>query len=178
MKSAVAFFIPMLAAACANAHGYVADLIIADKHYKGNEPAGAKNPSVIRQVSDVSPVKGATNTNINCGLNATPASLVANANPGDKVSFSWKGGDGSNVRLPFLHDQLTVLMMFFSGLIILVLCWLIWLLAVIRPATSLTQPLPSGSKSRRLGGYRTAIGHRLTSVRFFHCFFLFPPFKS
>ncbi len=62
----------MLAAACANAHGYVADLIIADKHYKGNEPAGAKNPSVIRQVSDVSPVKGATNTNINCGLNATP----------------------------------------------------------------------------------------------------------
>ncbi|KXN85895.1 Cellulose-growth-specific protein [Leucoagaricus sp. SymC.cos] len=95
MKSS-ALFIPLLAAASAYAHGYVATLTVAGKAYKGDVPGGAKDPSVIRQVSDVSPVKGATNPDINCGLNASPAQNVADANPGDQLTFDWRGGDNSN----------------------------------------------------------------------------------
>jgi hypothetical protein len=98
MKSSAALFVPLLAAASAYAHGYVATLTIAGKAYKGDSPGGAMDPSVIRQVADVVPVKGATNPDINCGLKAQPAALVASANPGDKVSFDWRGGDLSFVR--------------------------------------------------------------------------------
>lgn len=96
MKTA-ALFIPLLAAAYASAHGYVATLTIAGKDYKGDVPNGADDPSVIRQVSDVSPVKGADNPDLNCGMKATPAALVADANPGDTISFDWRGGDDSHV---------------------------------------------------------------------------------
>ncbi|KAJ3574602.1 hypothetical protein NP233_g1662 [Leucocoprinus birnbaumii] len=95
MKSSISLFVPLLAAASAYAHGYVADIDIAGKDYKGDVPAGDKNPSVIRQVSDISPVKGATNPDINCGLNASPAALNAHANPGDSIAFDWRGGDNT-----------------------------------------------------------------------------------
>ncbi|KAF5346521.1 hypothetical protein D9756_010036 [Leucocoprinus leucothites] len=96
MKSTISLFLPLLAAASAYAHGFVADLNVAGKDYKGDVPAGAKNPSVIRLVSDISPVKGANNPDVNCGLNAGPATLSAKANPGDKISFNWRGGDNED----------------------------------------------------------------------------------
>jgi hypothetical protein len=96
MKSST-LFVPLLAAASTYAHGFLATLTIAGKAYQGDEPGGPDNPSVIRQVSDIVPVKGADNPFINCGLNAEPAALIANANPGDQVIFDWKGGDYTNV---------------------------------------------------------------------------------
>jgi len=93
------FVVLLLTAISASAHGYVAEVDIAGKSYKGNVPGGPADPSIIFQVSDVSPVKGASNPSLNCGLDATPATLVASANPGDKISFHWKGGGGSNVHL-------------------------------------------------------------------------------
>lgn len=96
MKS-ISLFVPLLAAALASAHGFVNLVTIDSKQFKGNVPNAATNPSIVRQIDDVSPVKGATNPEVNCGHAATLASDVANANPGSVVTFSWKGGDGSNV---------------------------------------------------------------------------------
>ena len=95
------FVVLLLSAISASAHGYVAEVDIAGKSYMGNVPGGPADPSIIFQVSDVSPVKGASNPSLNCGLNATPAALVASANPGDKIDFHWRGGGGSNARLLF-----------------------------------------------------------------------------
>ena len=81
-----------------SAHGFVSQVTIAGKAYKGNSPGGYSSASPIRQISTTSPVKGATNKNINCGQNAKAASLVASANPGDTMTFKWDAGDGSNVR--------------------------------------------------------------------------------
>jgi hypothetical protein len=93
MKS-YSLFLPLLAATSAYAHGFLAAVIIEGKEYLGDLPSGVDNPSIIRQVSDISPVKGADNPDINCGLSAhSPAALVANANPGDTISFDWKGGE-------------------------------------------------------------------------------------
>ncbi|EJD00880.1 uncharacterized protein FOMMEDRAFT_110262 [Fomitiporia mediterranea MF3/22] len=80
----------------AAAHGYVRSLTIDGKKFKGNVPNGATNPSVIRQVNSVEPVKGATNKALNCGPSAKKASLLADANPGSTLEFDWAGGDGSN----------------------------------------------------------------------------------
>lgn len=54
-------------------------------------------PSPIRQISDIGPVKGSSNPDLACGLDAQKASLVAPANPGSKLSFQWSGGGGSKV---------------------------------------------------------------------------------
>ncbi|KAJ3715316.1 glycosyl hydrolase family 61-domain-containing protein [Lentinula raphanica] len=82
------------------AHGYLAYLGIVDgqsyTNYTGNVPNADPNPSVIRQVSDISPVKGASNPDLNCGLNAQFAEKVASANPGDLLVFDWRGGDNTN----------------------------------------------------------------------------------
>jgi hypothetical protein len=78
------------------AHGYLWQVSVNGKVYKGNVPNGATNPSVIRQVSDISPVKGSANPDLNCGLSAKAASLVATANPGDVLVIGWGGGGGQN----------------------------------------------------------------------------------
>ena len=70
----------------------------SDYRYVGSMPNGDTNPSVIRQVSDISPVKGASNPALNCGLSAQLATLVANANPGSTMAFNWSGGDFELVR--------------------------------------------------------------------------------
>ncbi|ESK93339.1 glycoside hydrolase family 61 protein [Moniliophthora roreri MCA 2997] len=88
--------IPILFATYAAAHGYVADITINGKSFHGNVPNGRTDPSIIRQISDVGPVKGADNKDINCGINAQLAQNIAQANPGDEITFDWKGGDGSN----------------------------------------------------------------------------------
>ena len=54
----------------------------------------ARGPSPIRLVSDIGPVKGATNPDIICGLSAQNAEMVVNANPGSVFSVQWSGGDG------------------------------------------------------------------------------------
>ena len=62
--------------------------------YRLNFPAG---PSPIRLISDISPVKGASNNDLFCGLSAKPAELVVPANSGSTVSFQWSGGAGQKV---------------------------------------------------------------------------------
>lgn len=96
MKS-ISLFTPLLAAALVSAHGYVSLVTIDSKRFTGNVPNGQTKPSIVRQINDVSPVKGASNPFLNCGQNAQIASDVATANPGSAVTFSWNGGDGSNV---------------------------------------------------------------------------------
>ena len=54
----------------------------------------AAGPSPIRLVSDIGPVKGASNTDLICGLSAKNAELVVPASPGSVFSVQWSGGDG------------------------------------------------------------------------------------
>lgn len=86
----------------AAAHGFVSKVVIGGTTYKGNAPGASAKASPIRQISTTDPVKGATNKNINCGQNAKAASLVAAANPGDTMSFTWDAGDGSHVSTHLL----------------------------------------------------------------------------
>jgi hypothetical protein len=59
--------------------------------FKGNVPNGANNPSIIRQISDPSPVK-------NFGPSARQAALIGDANPGSIIELDWTGADFSIVR--------------------------------------------------------------------------------
>ncbi|KAJ7062206.1 glycoside hydrolase family 61 protein [Mycena amicta] len=76
-----------------SAHGFVHKVWIGDKTFLGNTPQAEPTPSIVRQISEVDPVKGATNPFVNCGQNAQLAEQVADANPGDSMSFLWTGGD-------------------------------------------------------------------------------------
>ena len=96
------FYVPLLAAAYVSAHGYVRTLTINGQAYTGNIPAGTDSPSVIRQINTTFPNYGANNPFLNCGSNATAGTLVANANPGDILTFLWKDVGMSNVRF-YLH---------------------------------------------------------------------------
>lgn len=57
-------------------------------------------PSPVRLINDVSPVKGANNPAINCGPNAQKAQVVAPVNPGSQMSFFWHSGDDSKPNWP------------------------------------------------------------------------------
>jgi hypothetical protein len=81
------------------AHGLVSSLEIDGQNFPGNLPLGPSNPSIIRQINDPSPVKGATNPSVNCGPGAPNAVYYAKANPGSKFAFKWTGADLSNVRI-------------------------------------------------------------------------------
>lgn len=98
MKATTSLFVPLLAAAYVSAHGFLRTVTINGKAYTGNVPAGADNPSVIRQISTPFPNHGASNPALTCGPDSTAGTLVANANPGDSLTFAWKGSDDSNVR--------------------------------------------------------------------------------
>jgi hypothetical protein len=80
------------------AHGYVGKVVIDGTSYNGNLPSddsgGNYFASPIRQISDIGPVKGADNPDINCGLSAQFASMVVPANPGSSMEFYW--GDPGN----------------------------------------------------------------------------------
>jgi hypothetical protein len=91
-------FVPLLVAAFVSAHGFLHVLTINGKAYTGNAPLATDSPSVIRQVITPEPNKPASNPALTCGPSSTPAALVASANPGDSLTFSWKGEDLSNVR--------------------------------------------------------------------------------
>ncbi|KAG7095300.1 hypothetical protein E1B28_006067 [Marasmius oreades] len=87
--------ISLLLSTYVSAHGYIASVDINGKHFPGNVPNGETKPSIIRQIGDVSPVKGATNKDLFCGINEQVASDLTTANPGDTISFDWRGGDNS-----------------------------------------------------------------------------------
>ncbi|KAI0084578.1 glycosyl hydrolase family 61-domain-containing protein [Irpex rosettiformis] len=77
-----------------SAHGFVNKLVVDGKSYTGNVPAQKTNPSVIRQINSIDPVKGANNQDINCGHSAQKASLVADVQPGSTLEFFWLAGGG------------------------------------------------------------------------------------
>ena len=83
------------------AHGYVAKVVIDGTAYSGNVPNAEPTPSIVRQINTIDPVKGASNSYLNCGQDAQKAALVANANPGSQLQFLWLDGDGTHVRLVF-----------------------------------------------------------------------------
>jgi Auxiliary Activity family 9 (formerly GH61) len=95
MKTA-SLFIPLLSAAFVSAHGYISRILINGKPYIGNAPGANPVPSIIRQVGSTNPIKGAQNIDLTCGNNSPPpAALVADANPGDLLTITWEGQDGS-----------------------------------------------------------------------------------
>ncbi|KAI0821719.1 glycoside hydrolase [Trametes gibbosa] len=97
MKASTTFVLLVLAAVpFVSAHGYVSQVTIDGKSYKGNTPNSNSVKSPIRMIDDVSPVKGATNKYLSCGQNAQKAATVASANPGSKVTFKWVNGLGGN----------------------------------------------------------------------------------
>lgn len=121
MKSFTTLFVSTLALlpyVCA--HGFVSQLIIDGKAYEGNDPNQGETrtssqsytlffvahhltePSPIRLIDDPSPVKGANNPAVNCGPNAKIAQVVAPANPGSNMTFSWHSGDDAKPDWP--HD--------------------------------------------------------------------------
>ena len=85
----------------AAAHGYVTKVVIDGTTYSGNVPAAQPSDSPIRQISDISPVKGADNPSMNCGLNAQLATMVVPANPGSVMDFYWGDLGGANVSCCF-----------------------------------------------------------------------------
>ncbi|KAG6333452.1 hypothetical protein ID866_5633 [Astraeus odoratus] len=93
-------FLFLLFPAIVSAHGYVGSVVIDGTTYQGNIPGGTTNPSIIRQVSTISPVKGASNPSLNCGMNATMASDVANVNPGSQILVDWVGGSTGDSNWP------------------------------------------------------------------------------
>lgn len=99
MLRRLAQFLPALAiSTLVSAHGFVQQVTIDGTVYKGNNlNVGTPAPSIIRLVSTNSPVKGSTNSALNCGQDAQLASLVGNANPGSQLEILWVGGtDGTS----------------------------------------------------------------------------------
>lgn len=86
-----------------HAHGYVAKVSVDGKSYLGNAPGASPTPAIVRQISTIDPVKNASNPNLNCGQNASPAMLVADANPGSNLQIWWLAGQGYNVSQHVQH---------------------------------------------------------------------------
>ncbi|KAJ2912097.1 hypothetical protein MD484_g8315, partial [Candolleomyces efflorescens] len=85
-------FIPLLLASYVAAHGFLYSVTIGDNTFVGNLPSDDRGnrTTIIRQVRTEDPVKGARNPNISCGAGAFIASDVADANPGDTLTFDWR----------------------------------------------------------------------------------------
>ncbi|KZV75257.1 lytic polysaccharide monooxygenase [Peniophora sp. CONT] len=94
------FISTLVVAQRAAAHGYLGSVAIDGTTYTGPTPSAnpdaAKSTSVIRQVADISPVQGASNDDLRCGLSAAAASQEADAKPGSTVEYWWSGGGGQN----------------------------------------------------------------------------------
>jgi hypothetical protein len=81
----------------ASAHGYVSKVVIDSTPYIGNVPGARPTDSPIRQIAAISPVKGATNPDLNCGLSAQLATMVVPANPGSVMEIYWGNPGAGNV---------------------------------------------------------------------------------
>lgn len=79
-------------------HGFLSSIAIDGKAFAGNVPNQGNASSPIRVIDDITPVKGASNRDINCGKNALIADMVAPANPGSVISFDWHSGENTKVR--------------------------------------------------------------------------------
>ncbi|KIK64066.1 glycoside hydrolase family 61 protein [Collybiopsis luxurians FD-317 M1] len=95
-----ALFVSLVLSSLVSAHGWLNSVAIGTQTFKGNVPNASPTASVIRQINDVDPVKGANNSFLACGQNAQSATQVASANPGDNVAFSWVNGDAG----PWVHN--------------------------------------------------------------------------
>jgi hypothetical protein len=93
-------FLPFIAASCVSAHGILRFISIQGKVFEGNHFLGPANASAIRQVNSQNPNKGTSNPALTCGPGSGPASLVADANPGDTIKFDWRAGN-DNAVIPF-----------------------------------------------------------------------------
>ncbi|KAF9053836.1 hypothetical protein BDZ89DRAFT_1098297 [Hymenopellis radicata] len=89
--------LPILAYAISSvsAHGYVNNVNIGGTDFSGSAPASGSTAGVVRVISTTSPVKGADNSNINCGQDATAVTGIAKGSPGDVMAFSWNSGGGN-----------------------------------------------------------------------------------
>ncbi|CAE7160990.1 unnamed protein product [Rhizoctonia solani] len=80
-----------------SAHGFVDQVTIGGKSFSGPFPFSNNNAaSPIRKITTTFPITSANDANMNCGIGAVPAAQVAAANPGDKVTLSWKSGRNKN----------------------------------------------------------------------------------
>lgn len=108
LVSTLLFFSP-----CVLGHGYVSNLEVNGvSAFKGDEPTedgDATAPSVVRRISTIDPVKGASNAFLNCGQNAAAAALVAPTNAGDPLTFSWEAGGGEGVSNSPLFASLAII---------------------------------------------------------------------
>ncbi|KAF5342190.1 hypothetical protein D9611_002154 [Ephemerocybe angulata] len=91
------------ALSCVSAHGFLFQVSVNGlKAYSGAIPGSEQKngDSIIRQIRDASPVKGANNEAMNCGQGAFVAGQAATVQPGDELSFEWRGADLS----PWPHN--------------------------------------------------------------------------
>ncbi|CUA73231.1 Endoglucanase-4 [Rhizoctonia solani] len=87
----------LAAVAGVSAHGYVDKVTIGGKSFSGPFPFSNNNAaSPIRKITTTFPITSANDPNMNCGIGAKEAAQVAAANPGDKVTLSWKSGRDKN----------------------------------------------------------------------------------
>lgn len=96
-----------------NAHGSLQSITIDGTTYIGNIPHVTSFASPIRAIDDITPVKGASNRDLNCGKNAQIAQMVVDAKPGSELSFNWISGDNetpvSSIQLPYGEKILNTL---------------------------------------------------------------------
>lgn len=87
----------LAAVAGVSAHGFVDKVTVGGKTFSGPLPFSKNNAaSPIRKITTTFPITSANDANMNCGIGAVPAAQVAAANPGDKVTLSWKSGENKN----------------------------------------------------------------------------------
>ena len=95
---ASSLFVAFCTAGRVSAHGFLCTITINGQIYNGNNPVlNSKNASVIRTINDPNPNVGSSNPALTCGPGALAASQVADANPGDMMTFKWINSNYSNV---------------------------------------------------------------------------------
>ncbi|CDO75941.1 Auxilliary Activities Family 9 protein [Trametes cinnabarina] len=79
-----------------SAHGFVMNVTIDGKTYEGNGPRQYSNPyivdSPIRSISQNGPITSVSDPNLACGQDSQPGAVVATANPGSAIAFTWVSG--------------------------------------------------------------------------------------
>jgi hypothetical protein len=94
MFSSTFALVPLLLASYVSAHGFLAEVTIGGRSDTGNRPFGSGGSnSAIRQITSPNPNTGANNPALTCGPGARRAAEVLNVNPGDNMSFDWRGAD-------------------------------------------------------------------------------------
>ncbi|KAG8892047.1 hypothetical protein FRC01_014377, partial [Tulasnella sp. 417] len=86
------------------AHGRVKSVTIDGKVYEGPQINNSGNiDSVIRTITDVSPVQDVNSDNMSCGQGAAKvtAPLSATAKPGSQIDFDWASGEPT---VPWPHN--------------------------------------------------------------------------